>query len=365
MRILHVFRTPVGGLFRHVRDLVRGQTELGHDVGILCDSSTGGPASSAALEALAPKCALGIERLPISRLPGLGDLAAARRIAEIAARRRPTVLHGHGAKGGLYARLAAARLGLPSVYTPHGGTLHYDWRSPQGAVYLATEKWLRARGSGFIFVCDFERSAFARKIGLNGRPHTIIHNGLWPEEFAGIKPGKDASDLLFIGELRKLKGVDVLIDAIAFLNRERRVSATIVGDGADREQFEAQARTLGLANLIRFTGAMPAAQAMALGRIFVMPSRAESFPYVVLETAAAGLPIVASRVGGIPEILPEASTVKPGDPKALAGALRPLTAALPKGLNGTRSLQSLVREKFDAAVMSRECCSFYKGLSAP
>lgn len=363
MRILHVFRTPVGGLFRHVRDLARGQTELGHEVGIICDSITGGPASAAALEALAPVCALGISRLPISRLPGLGDLAATRGIAETASRLEPTVLHGHGAKGGLYARLAAARLGLASVYTPHGGTLHYDWSSPQGAVYLATEKWLRGRGSGFIFVCQFEHAAFARKIGLGGKPHAIIHNGLWPEEFAGVAPHTDASDLLFIGELRKLKGVDVLIDAIALLNRERRVSATLVGDGADRPLFEAQARKLGLGNLVRFTGAMPAAQAMPLGRIFVMPSRAESFPYVVLETAAAGVPIVASRVGGIPEILPEALTVRPGDAAALAAALRPLTALLPAGLNGTHSLQSLVRERFSAATMSRESCDFYARLS--
>ena len=71
MKILHVFRTPVGGLFRHVRDLVRGQAGLGHDVGVLCDSSTGGAVAQQLLDALSPHCSLGIERISISRLPGL------------------------------------------------------------------------------------------------------------------------------------------------------------------------------------------------------------------------------------------------------------------------------------------------------
>ncbi len=67
MKILHVFRTPVGGLFRHVRDLARGQSELGHKVGIICDSMTGGEVASGLLDSVAPYCSLGIERIGISR----------------------------------------------------------------------------------------------------------------------------------------------------------------------------------------------------------------------------------------------------------------------------------------------------------
>ena len=70
MKILHAFRTPVGGLFRHVRDLARGQSELGHEVGIICDSTTGGQVASGLLDSIAPHCSLGIARIGISRLPG-------------------------------------------------------------------------------------------------------------------------------------------------------------------------------------------------------------------------------------------------------------------------------------------------------
>ena len=121
-----------------------------------------------------------------------------------------------------------------------------------------------------------------------------------------------------------LKGVDVLIAAIAALKREgRSVSATIVGEGPDRAAFEASVGTQGLADSVRFVGAKPARAGFALGRLLVVPSRAESLPYIVLEAAAAGMPFIATRVGGIPEILgPDSSPlVPPDDAGALAQAI--------------------------------------------
>jgi hypothetical protein len=166
MKILHVFRSPVGGLFRHVRDLVRGQKALGHSCGIICDSGAGGEIAQRYLDGLKQYCDLGIERLPMPRQPGFRDLPNLRLVRELAKKTRAEILHGHGAKGGLYARLAGHRLGLPSVYTPHRGSLHYTWRSPLGVVFLGTEKLLTYRGSGYIFVCDYERREFEAKIGL-------------------------------------------------------------------------------------------------------------------------------------------------------------------------------------------------------
>ena len=136
MKILHVFRTPVGGLFRHVRDLARGQSDLGHEVGIICDSTTGGQVASDLLASVAPSCSLGIERMGISRLPGFGDLSAITGTRKHAQKLGVDIIHGHGAKGGLYGRLAARSLRIPSVYTPHGGSLHYNWLAFPGFVFL-------------------------------------------------------------------------------------------------------------------------------------------------------------------------------------------------------------------------------------
>jgi glycosyltransferase involved in cell wall biosynthesis len=321
MRILHVFRTPVGGLFRHVRDLARGQRERGHEVAILCDSTTGGEAATRLLASAETYCSLGITRIPISRLPGIGDVSGITQTIAHARVIKPDIIHCHGAKGGFYGRLAARRLGLPSVYTPHGGSLHYRWGSAAGLAFLSTE-WILARlGGGLHFVCDYEKQVFDAKIGIGGKPFRVVHNGLWPEEFALVAPDADAADVLYIGELRSLKGVDVLIDALAIVAKTRPISACLVGDGPEASAFKAQAAALSVAGNISFAGRLPAAAAFRRGRVLVMPSRAESFPYVVLETCAAGVPLITSRVGGIPEILTEDRMVPAGNAAALATCL--------------------------------------------
>jgi len=129
---------------------------------------------------------------------------------------------------------------------------------------------------------------------------------------------------MFIGEFRPVKGIDVLIDAIGQLRRAgRAVTATLVGDGPERPGLMAQAERLGLSDAIRFMPAMPARKAQALGRLMVVPSRAESLPYVVLEAAASAKPLIATKVGGIPEIYgPLTNTlIPPEDAAALAAAI--------------------------------------------
>ena len=140
-----------------------------------------------------------------------------------------------------------------------------------------------------------------------------------------VAPDDDAADVVFVGELRRLKGVDVLIEALARLHRRR----------ADRKRDPVRRRTRrgalprgcrnGAASrrTIQFGGVKPAREAFRRGRVLVVPSRAESLPYIVLEAAAASVPMVATRVGGMPEIFgPDAAAlVPPEDPAALAEAI--------------------------------------------
>ena len=363
MRILHVFRTPVGGLFRHVRDVARGQAAAGHDVGILCDSTTGGETATKLLETAAPHCTLGIARIPISRLPGLGDLSGVRQTMAHGRKLKPDIIHCHGAKGGLYGRLAARLLGIPSVYTPHGGSLHYSWSSPSGAAFLGAE-WLLARaGSGFHLVCDYERAQFDAKIGIGKKPARVIHNGMWPEEFELAVPDPDAADLLFIGDMRMLKGVDILLDALATINKTRATTAVLVGDGPDLERFKSQAQALGLSDRVSFPGRMGASQAFKRGRVLVMPSRAESFPYVVLEACAAGVPLLASNVGGIPEVLEPANLFAPDDAGALAACLTPALADVGQLRSGALATRERIRQSFAAVGMVKAILSLYRDLT--
>src|SRR5690242_2840855 len=99
LNILHVLRTPVGGLFRHVLDLTRGQIARGHRVGIVADSATGGPQANASLAEIAPFLALGVSRTPMRRAPGPADLPAMLHVMRRIADSKADVVHGHGAKG--------------------------------------------------------------------------------------------------------------------------------------------------------------------------------------------------------------------------------------------------------------------------
>lgn len=320
LNILHVFRAPVGGLFRHVLDLTREQVARGHRVGIVADKRTGGVHAEQVLDDLASSLALGLSRVPMRRHGDPADLWALAHVVRRVAEADADVVHGHGAKGGAYVRLSFGRHKAVRAYTPHGGSLH----TLAGQFYLATERLLMPRGDLFLFESAFSEEIFRRKIGNPKGVVRIVHNGVSNAEFEPIIPHNDATDLVFMGELRPVKGVDVLVEAIALMHREgRSVTATLVGSGPDREALEAQVKNVGLSSAVYFKPAMPRDQALKFGRIMVVPSRSESLPYVVLEAAAGGKPLITTRVGGVPEIYGPLSDclVPPTNAAALARAI--------------------------------------------
>jgi glycosyltransferase involved in cell wall biosynthesis len=322
VKILHVMRAPVGGLFRHVVDLARGQAERGHEVGIVADAATGGERAERAFAQIAAACALGVTRVPMSRHLGLSDITARRAVARLVHSRQVDVVHGHGAKGGAYARLAPAGKSI-RVYTPHGGSLHFSSRTPQGLLYGVAERLMMRRTDLCLFESAYAHQKFITRIGEPNSLVRVVHNGIGAEEFSTVEPAQDATDIVMIGELRHIKGVDVLIEAIDLLaQRGRKITATIVGEGPDRTALQGLAQQRGLSDAVRFAGYQPAREAFALGRLLVVASRAESLPYVVIEAAAAGVPMIATNVGGIPEIFgPDAGLLPPGDPVRLADAI--------------------------------------------
>jgi glycosyltransferase involved in cell wall biosynthesis len=321
LKILHVLRAPLGGLFRHVLDLAEGQTARGHHVGIVAGSG-GNPAANERLATLGKTLALGVSRIEMARQLGLGDIAAISQVRRHVAAFAPDVVHGHGAKGGAYARLGPAGSAI-KVYTPHGGSLHYGRHTPQGMIYGAAERFMMTRTDLFLFESAFARDKFQDTIGTPRSVVRVVHNGIRAEEMVPVEPAANAADLVFVGELRLLKGPDVLIDAMARLHRNGRpVTAAFAGSGPDHETLVQQVANAGLTESIRFLGHTPARQAFSQGRVMVVPSRAESLPYIVLEAAGAGLPIIATRVGGIPEIFGSPDTLlPPSDAQALADAI--------------------------------------------
>jgi len=368
LRIVHCFRAPVGGVFRHVVDLVRAQSAAGHAVGVICDSITGGAFEEKILASLVPHLALGLKRHPMRRQISPSDIAATLRLVRQVRATYPDVLHAHGAKGGAYARiigtlLRASGSRVARIYSPHGGSLHYDTRSLAGRVYFAAERVLGRMTDAFVFVSRYEADIYAAKVGTPRRPFSIVRNGLRPEEFDPVTPGADARDFVFVGELRDLKGTDILIEALALLRDGSgpTPTAAIVGDGPDKPRYQAMVKGRGLADGVRFFDRMPARQAFALGRAIVVPSRAESMPYIVLEAVAAGVPLIGTRVGGIPEIVGTQADrlVAPGDAAALAEAMRRSIAEPAEVRGAAMALRDSIRPVFSIDAMTRSIMAVY------
>jgi glycosyltransferase involved in cell wall biosynthesis len=368
LSIVHVVRSPIGGIFRHIADLATAQHAAGHSVGLICDRLTGGDFEDVRIAALAPALSLGLARVAMPRAIGPGDAPALRGVLGHLRRMRPEIVHAHGAKGGLFGRLAAAvaRRGGPvaAFYAPHGGSLHYDPASLSGRLYFAVERGLEGLTDGLIHVSAYEAETYRRKIGVPRCPAHVVLNGLRPEEFEPVAPVSDAADFLYIGMLRDLKGVDVLLEALSLLKRRgRSFRALVVGAGEPSDERRYREMAAGLAGEVAFHPPMPARQAFALARTVVVPSRAESMPYLVLEAAAAGMPIIATDVGGIPEVLAgeDERLIRPGDAASLAEAMA-LSLAVPERMSAEAAFRrEHVKRNFSLAKMTTRIEDIYRG----
>ncbi|MEL7429489.1 MAG: glycosyltransferase, partial [Pseudomonadota bacterium] len=301
MKIIHCFRSPVGGIFRHVRDLLAEQTKAGHSVGFICDASTGGAYEDALFEKVRPSLALGLHRLPMARSISPKDPITLLAIRKLIRKIGPDVVHSHSAKGGVYGRLGAvmassASRPIAAFYCPHGGAMHYDRASLKGKVYFAAERILERYTDSLIFISGYEQNAYHEKVGTPQCPETVVYNGLPEAEFSAVGTTAEATDFLYIGMMRDLKGPDIFIEAFRIAREKsgKNLTAMFVGDGEDKDRYIRTIKAHGLSEVVSIHSAMPAREAFAKARIVVVPSRAESLPYLVLEAMAAEKPIVST-----------------------------------------------------------------------
>ncbi|MGP9810895.1 glycosyltransferase family 4 protein [Rhodopseudomonas sp. NSM] len=355
LRIVHAVRAPVGGIIRHILDLANGQADRGHQVALITDSLTGGDRAAAALAEIAPRLKLGVYRMPIRREPSPTDPWIWLRFARLIGGLNPDVLHGHGAKAGVFMRIVPKPAHAIRVYTPHGGSLHYPTSTTKGQLYSRMERLLMNRTELFLFESEFARNTYQRMIGKPDGLVRCVFNGVTAGEFDPVKPAEDVTDLGYVGEFRRIKGADLLVEAVARLRADGRpVTLTLGGDGEESEALKAQVRQLGLNDAVRFVGHVKARDGFAKGRLLVVPSRGDSMPYVVIEAAAAGIPMIAANVGGIPEIFgPEhtGALFAPGRPAAMADAIKAALDDLPAAQARARALRERIFLHFSQKAM--------------
>jgi glycosyltransferase involved in cell wall biosynthesis len=210
------------------------------------------------------------------------------------------------------------------VYTPHGGSLHFPLSTLKGSVYARVERALMDDTDLFLFESAFARNTYQRTIGTPKGQVRCVFNGVTAGEFDAVVKAEDATDLIYVGEFRHIKGADLLIDAVAHLRADGRpVTLTLAGDGEESASLKAQVERLHLGGAVRFIGHVKARYGFSKGSLLVVPSRGDSMPYVVIEAGAAGIPMVAANVGGIPEIFgPHGDALfAPGNAATMADAI--------------------------------------------
>jgi glycosyltransferase involved in cell wall biosynthesis len=328
-RCVLLFEPADGGVPEHVLRLALGLPGHGWQPHVVAPAG-----SSVEAELVAA-------RVPLTRLDiqtGYGhaaeDMAALRRIAGVLRRERPELLHVHSAKAGVLGRLAGRLARVPVVYSPHCYPFVGDIPARKRRAALAIERALGRCAEATICVAEQERRlAESMRVAPPDRLRVVRNGSPGPPE---VEPDPELLALaaqgplaVCISVLRAQKSVDQFVRAAAIVDRlmpEARLA--VIGNGPQRDELIALADALGLGSRLAFLPfSGPAARHLAAADLFVLSSAWEGLPISILEAQAAGVPQVATDVGGTGEALAHGETgllVPPGDPEAMALAIETL-----------------------------------------
>ena len=355
---------PVFGIFcrEHARALARS-----HDVAVLASLAT--PSPDFSLYRLTDEVEDGLRTLRVRyRRPRVRPLAMACQLAGMLAalwrlRRegfRPDVVHAHVYSAGLPAlvlgRLSGARVVVTEHYTGF----------QRGLVRGADRLTARLAFNGADLVAPVSRELAGHLGALAPRARIrVLPNVVDTDVFTAASHERRDGPvrLLNVGALAEKKGHAHLLEAVAGLGRDATLD--VVGDGELRDELEGQVRRLGLSDKVRFRGELPrerVAELMQAADLFVLPSLHENLPCVLIEAMATGLPSVATRVGGVGELVdPEAGVlVSPGDPDALAEGI---AAALEHDFDWGE-IARRAHERYSYEAVAREWTKVYEELSS-
>jgi glycosyltransferase involved in cell wall biosynthesis len=315
-----------------------------------------------------------VAHLDILRLRQRGAYAQVRRAIAAAA---PDVVHTQLEFAAILGLTAARRMGLPTVATLH--TLDEPPPRSRLALHFRLMAWaLRRSARRVIAVSDSARLHYLERARLRPERVITLHNGIDVARFAsdercaaraelGLAP--EAPVLVTVAVQREPKGIQHMLAALRTVSLAApRVRYLLVGDGPYRPVLQEEAERLGVSSRVIFAGARDdVSRMLAAADIFVLPSLTEALPTVLAEAMAAGLPVVATTVGGIPEMARHGETallVPPADPAALAEAIRRLLAnprqAAAMGLAGRRRAADL----FDIRAHARALADDYRAMAA-
>lgn len=262
---------------------------------------------------------------------------------------RPHIVHASSSKAGVLGRVAAGLAGVPIRFFTVHGWAHTAHDGVEGRLYRLAERAVRPLTTTTICVAESQRTAGVEARTCDPQRSVVIHTGIDAASRPQARPADGVPLIVSVGRLQPPKDVLTFLQALALVSGTYK--ARIVGGGPDLQAAEEERRRLDLTELVELVGERDdVAGILASSHIFALSSRSEALPISVLEAMAAGLPVVASRVGGVPELVLDGETgliVPASDPRALAAALQclvhdpALRARL--GAAGRRRVEKLFR----------------------
>jgi len=357
MKILYgITKSNFGGAQRYVFDLATEAHKKGFEVKVLCG---GNGVLVKKLEA---------ENIPVISLPTLGrdisllnDWRSFSLIYRALIKELPDVFHINSSKMGLGA-LAARLVGTPKIiFTLHGFPWNED-RSYFQKIIIKFLVWLTIILSHQTICVAEQARNNVTDWPLVKNKLVVVRNGL-PRFNLGTR-----KNVVFtvgtIAELHKIKGLDILLLAWKDFIKGREARLMIYGEGEERQNLQNMAQTLGISNSVDFKGfVLDARTYLSEFDIFVLPSRSEAMPYAPLEAGLAGVPVIATTVGGIPEIIENNISgilIPPEDSNVLSSSLVKLFEDPDLRMKLGRNLKNTVEEKFGLEKMVRDTLETYE-----
>lgn len=365
MRLLVAAQPLVTGVPRHVIDLLDPILSAGWEVTIACPTAS---------ELWAAAGARGLARVATNpaRAPGPRDLVDLVRLLRLV--RGADVVHAHSSKSGFVVRLAAALTGRRRrvVFTPHGWSF-WAFSGRVGACYLALERLAARWCAAIITVSDHERDAGLGAGVGRAEQYRVIPNGVderrFPTAGASVGHGRPRDRLVMVARLAPPRLPLLAVDALGRV-RASHPTATLdlVGEGVLRPEVEAAVAAAGLDGAVRLLGARDDVPDLLLrSGCAVHLSTYEGASLGVLEAMAAGLPVVASRIGGMDELVVDGvtGTLVENEADAVAAAV---TAVLDRDDGGAalgEAGRDRVLERFTASRMAATTLAVYEELARP
>lgn len=368
--ILIVTRPGIGGAARHVQMICELIDKDGFEV-VVAASPLEDPKFLDRLAATGVR----VVSIPMRRGPHPADAWAMWKLLRLMRRRRFSLVHAHTSKPGLLARLPAATLGLPTLYTPHGFYFHYDIPGWKKSFYRQIERFAGRCTTKLVCVTEEEaRQAEEARI-VPREALVVLPNAVRLDECVAKRPREEvrrefgipahAPLLVMVGRLAAPKDPFTLVRAAARL--DPAVHVLFAGDGPQKEDVAALARELGMAGRVHLPGHRDDPMDLtAAADVSVLSSKWEGLPFALLEAMALSVPVVASDVSGCRDALGGSAAgrlVPVGDADAMAKALGELLANPKARAEAGAAGRALVEEKYSSGKWIARLEAVYRGVA--